>query len=226
MLTLAIDTTGNHCAVAINANGTTAASRLVAVRRGHGEILMPMVLEALAAAGCRLDEVTVFAAATGPGSFTGIRVGLAAVGGMALGLDRPIVGVTVFDATAARVPPPDTGGATLVVALESGREDLFVQVFKPDQGRWTPAADPEAVPPAALMSAVGGKRICLVGTGQERAAAMLSAHEPVLLNVAKGTGQAEIIANIARSRQRNGSKSIPKALYIRGADVTVDGTNR
>ena len=226
MLTLAIDTTGNHCAVAINADGATAASRLVAVRRGHGEILMPLVLETLAAGGSRLDEVTVFAVATGPGSFTGIRVGLAAVGGMALGLDRPIVGVTVFDATAARVPPPDASDTTLVVALESGREDLFVQVFKPGRGRWIPAADPKALPPAALTSVVGGKRICLAGTGQERAAAMLSAHAPVLLNVATGTGHAEIIANIARLRQRNGSKSMPKALYIRGADVTVDGANR
>ena len=187
---------------------------------------MPLVLETLAAAGHGLGEVTAFAAATGPGSFTGIRVGLAAVGGMALGLDRPIVGVTVFEATAARVPPPTDDGCTLLIALESGREDLFVQAFGPRNGRWAPVSDPGAAPPTAWTSLAGGKRIHLAGTGQERVAAMLSAHEPVLLDVATGTTQAEVIANIARGWQRNSSKSIPKALYIRGVDVTVDSTNK
>ncbi|MEM9761171.1 MAG: tRNA (adenosine(37)-N6)-threonylcarbamoyltransferase complex dimerization subunit type 1 TsaB, partial [Pseudomonadota bacterium] len=98
---LAIDTSANRCAVALVAEGQALSTRAERMDRGHAERLFPMVREVLAEAGADVSTVERLAVCTGPGSFTGLRVGVAAARGLALGRGIPAIGITRFQALAA-----------------------------------------------------------------------------------------------------------------------------
>ena len=102
MLLLAIDTAGPDCAVALARSGAGGAEILVRaserIGRGHAERLMPMIEAALRrSASVDFADLDRIAVTTGPGSFTGVRVGIAAARGLALALDIPAVGVGSLD---------------------------------------------------------------------------------------------------------------------------------
>ncbi len=99
---LAIDTSAAQCAVALLGNGV-CAERRTAMERGHAEHLFPMIDDVLAQAGAGYGDLTRIAVCTGPGSFTGLRIGVAAARGLALGCGIPAVGITRFEALAAEV---------------------------------------------------------------------------------------------------------------------------
>ncbi|MEM7745126.1 MAG: tRNA (adenosine(37)-N6)-threonylcarbamoyltransferase complex dimerization subunit type 1 TsaB [Pseudomonadota bacterium] len=105
---LAIDTSAGQCAVALS--GPIEVAKSQQMSRGHAEALFPMIEDALASAGLSYGDVQRIGVCTGPGSFTGVRVAVAAARGLALGLGVPSIGVTRFEALA---PPGWTGTVTL-----------------------------------------------------------------------------------------------------------------
>lgn len=119
---LAIDTSAAQCAVALVADARTAV-RVQAMTRGHAEALFPMIDEVLAELSTSFTNLTRIAVCTGPGSFTGLRVGIAAARGLALGLGIPAIGVTRFEAVAQQVALP---GA---VRLPGRQGTVFAQAF-------------------------------------------------------------------------------------------------
>ena len=138
-LILAIETAGSACSAAVAAGERLLAAETMALRHGHGEALLPMIDRVMMRAGLPPAALDAVAAAVGPGGFTGIRVGLAAAHGIALAADARLVGVTSFAAVAARLD--DDAGWTLV-ALDSRRAELYVQLFAPGGAS---AAAPAAV---------------------------------------------------------------------------------
>ena len=119
MLLLAIDTAGPDCGVALARLRGGDAEILVSaserIGRGHAERLMPMIEAALDAAQVTFAELTRIAVTTGPGSFTGVRIGIAAARGLALALDIPAVGVGSLEALA--YPAVRAGGDGTVRCL-------------------------------------------------------------------------------------------------------------
>ena len=97
---LAIDTAAERCAVALWRDDAIVAARAEDMARGHAERLFPMIDEALGAAGVTLDDVRAIAVSTGPGNFTGVRVGVAAARGLALSLSASAIGVDRFECAA------------------------------------------------------------------------------------------------------------------------------
>lgn len=129
---LAIDTSGPVCAAGIFDAGTDAlaAARSELLGKGHAERLIPMIDEVLREAGLSLKDMARIGVTTGPGSFTGIRVGVAAARGFALSLGIPAVGVTTLRVVAEEVleiGPP----APVVAAIDAGRDEIFAQAFAP-----------------------------------------------------------------------------------------------
>ena len=113
MLILAIDTALDACAAAVL---DTAASKVIAqesqpMKRGHAEALMPLIARVMKASGIAFAALDRIAVTTGPGSFTGLRVGLSAARGIALAAGKPVVGVTTLTAYAAPVVG-ENGGAS------------------------------------------------------------------------------------------------------------------
>lgn len=161
MIVLALDTALGACSAAVVDADRTAAVRSEPMTRGHQERLAPLVAEVMAEAGLgfgRLDRVAV---TRGPGSFTGLRVGLAFARTLALALDVPCLGAGTLEALALGTE----GRAAAVVPAP--QERLYVQRFQ--DGR------PIAPPELAALEAVdlAGVRL-IVGPGAERLHALAS----------------------------------------------------
>ncbi|MXW91638.1 MAG: tRNA (adenosine(37)-N6)-threonylcarbamoyltransferase complex dimerization subunit type 1 TsaB [Rhodospirillaceae bacterium] len=150
---LIFDTSGGACSVAVWSGGGLAAERFEAMAHGQAERLLPMIGEALAAAGIGYGELDAVGVTRGPGAFTGIRIGLAAARGLALALDIPAIGIATFEALAVRAP------AGCVVAIDTRRNDFYCQRFGPDGA----ARDaPEILPAAGAAARAGAAGVPLV----------------------------------------------------------------
>jgi tRNA threonylcarbamoyladenosine biosynthesis protein TsaB len=124
---LAFDCSGASCSAAVVIDGAVTASRFREMSRGQAEVLVPMIAEVMAEAGIDFAALDAIATTLGPGSFTGLRIGLATARGVALAADRPILAVTAFEAFRAASP-----AGPLTVLIDSRRGPLFVQAFDAD----------------------------------------------------------------------------------------------
>src|SRR5580692_840903 len=151
MLILAIDTALDACAAGVL---DTRSSQLIAretqpMKRGHAEALMPLIGRVMAEAGLAFTALDRIAVTTGPGSFTGLRVGLSAARGIALAADKPVVGVTTLTAYAA--PVVSTNSAPPVIAAIDARHDqVYFQVVSGDGGA---LLSPRVAPIAEALAA-------------------------------------------------------------------------
>jgi tRNA threonylcarbamoyladenosine biosynthesis protein TsaB len=209
MLTLAIDTAANFCSACLwdAATGRVLASQERDIGRGHAEQLMDVIAETLAAAGRPFADIERVAVAIGPGSFTGIRVGVAAARGFGLALGVPVAGVTMLEALAADARAETDG--TVTVAIRGGRGQLFMQSFDP---AGNPLGEPQAVDSDAAADAVPASATFLAGNAARDVAAQLD--RAIGIGVDRATGA---IATIARLSETSGREPAP--LYLRGADA-------
>ncbi len=104
---LALDTSGKRCDVALCGKGLPAAQRTSIDPYGHSEKILPLIDEVLAERHVRASDISVIAISIGPGSFTGLRVGLSAVKGLAYSLDIPVVAVPTHDVIFHAIDRPD-----------------------------------------------------------------------------------------------------------------------
>jgi tRNA threonylcarbamoyladenosine biosynthesis protein TsaB len=226
MKVLAFDSSGRACSAAIrDGEGRLLAHRFQALARGHAERLMPMLRDVMAEAEVAFSGLDLIAVTTGPGSFTGIRVGLAAARGLALASALPLLGVTAFEAIVAAVPPAERRGGALIVAIDSRRDDLFIQSFAADGAA---LSAPAALAPAALAAAVPAGDLLLAGDGAARARDALAARgRPARLARSDGPPDAADIAALALARWQPGTlPALPLPLYLRPPDVTMPGLRR
>ncbi len=130
---LVIDTSGPICAAGVYDSGKNAlvAAKSEMLGKGHAERLIPMIDEVLSEAGLALRDMTRIGVTVGPGSFTGIRVGVAAARGFALSLGIPAVGVTTLQVVAEQVLEIDPP-APVIALIDAGRDEIFAQAFLPE----------------------------------------------------------------------------------------------
>jgi tRNA threonylcarbamoyladenosine biosynthesis protein TsaB len=200
---LVIDTSGPECAAGIydSGKGVIVASRSETLGKGHAERLIPMIDEVLTDAGLALKDMTRIGVTIGPGSFTGIRVGVAAARGFALSLGIPAVGVTTLQVVAEQVLEIDPP-APVVAAIDAGREEIFAQAFLPGGVMLT---EPATFDYAAIRAMIDRFGAIAVGSGTD--AIEGRAHGPDLYPLDR-------IGRIAL-RLPEDAKASP--VYIRGA---------
>jgi tRNA threonylcarbamoyladenosine biosynthesis protein TsaB len=133
MLILAIDTALDACAAGIldTDAGTLIAQESQSMKRGHAEALMPLIARVIKAAGIAFASLDRIAVTTGPGSFTGLRVGLSAARGIALAADRPVVGLTTLAAYAAPIVSQDAE-QPVISAIDARHDQVYFQVVSGD----------------------------------------------------------------------------------------------
>jgi tRNA threonylcarbamoyladenosine biosynthesis protein TsaB len=133
MLILAIDTALDACAAGVldTDAGTLIAQESEAMKRGHAEALMPLIARVIKAAGIAFASLDRIAVTTGPGSFTGLRVGLSAARGIALAADKPVVGLTTLAAYAAPVVSQDAE-QPVISAIDARHDQVYFQVVSGD----------------------------------------------------------------------------------------------
>ena len=135
MLILAIDTALDACAAAVldTDAGKLIAQESQAMKRGHAEALMPLIARVMKASGIAFAALDRIAVTTGPGSFTGLRVGLSAARGIALAAAKPVVGLTTLTAYAAPFVGDDSAHPILS-AIDARHDHVYFQVVSGDCG--------------------------------------------------------------------------------------------
>ena len=133
MLILALDTALDACAAAIldSVSGTLIAQQSQPMKRGHAEALMPLIARVMKEAGQPFAALDRIAVTTGPGSFTGLRVGLSAARGIALAAGKPVVGVTTLSAYAAPLVS-ENGEHPVISAIDARHDQVYFQVVGGD----------------------------------------------------------------------------------------------
>src|SRR5215472_14525335 len=129
MRVLAIDTALEACSAAVfDTNSGIAASETRGMARGHAEQLMPLIARVMNKAGLEFAYLDRIAVTTGPGSFTGLRVGISAARGIALTAGKPAIGLSTLAAFAAPLIAADDS-TQVVAAIDARHEHVYLQVF-------------------------------------------------------------------------------------------------
>ena len=211
MFVLAIDTSSPAVTagvVAVDGEATLAAVRAPIAPRGHGELLTPAVAECLRDAGIAASDVSAIVAGTGPGPYTGLRVGLVTAAALGQALGAPTYGVCSLDAIGAACPDE----AALLVATDARRREVYWARYHAGER----VDGPHVTRPAEValdgLSAVAG------------AAAELYAW-PGLRRRPEYHPEPAQLAALALDRVRAGAPSEPLSpLYLRRPDAVVPGS--
>jgi tRNA threonylcarbamoyladenosine biosynthesis protein TsaB len=215
---LAFDCSGNGCSAALWSDGKIATHEFEARAVGHAERLVPMLERVLARAGLRFDRLDLLAVTLGPGAFTGVRIGIAAAQGLMLGTGLPCLGLSSLETVAHGVRTTRLAGRALVVALDSRREELFLQGFDAEH---QPLGAPALVPVEDWSRKVPAGPLLLAGDGGPRLAARLVGRDLILPEGA-GIPDAADLASLAAERWRPGEVAARlEPIYLRAPDVTL-----
>jgi tRNA threonylcarbamoyladenosine biosynthesis protein TsaB len=211
---LAVDTALGACSVALMDDDKLLAHAFEIMDRGHAERLAPMVDEVMKKAGADVSSLDRLAVTTGPGTFTGQRVGLAFMRGLRLALQRPLTGVTTLEVMAAAAKAET--GKTKAAALHDARRQEGYLLLQEGE---TVVQPPVVMPFEDAVQAIRVFGACaLAGTGAQAAAeslgtgfALSSIRQPDALWVAR-------IAQL-----RAPCHDAPGPLYLRAPDAKLPG---
>lgn len=210
---------GLDCATGPLSAAFVAGNRVLAEHRapgptGQAEILLPVIERLRREVGLEWSAVDRLAVTLGPGSFTGVRIALAAARGLALAIARPIIGFSTLEAVALALPPDPR---PLVVALDARRGQIYAQPFRADG---SPLAPPDAVTPAAVAAALPPGPVRLAGSGAALVAAASGRTDLALAPLA--VPDAAAMARAAQHRPEP-PRAAPEPIYLRGADARLAG---
>lgn len=212
MLILSLDAASAGCASCVWRDGAVLALRTETMARGQDSRLVPLVLEVLAEAGVGFKDLDRLAVTRGPGSFTGLRIGLATARGFGLAAGKPVFGIDRLALYRQRGPQADGGR---LVLLDSRRQELFAQLCWPDRAPEDPCFMTEeglrrllaAHPSLALIGDVAQWPEGFVPEG----ARALPSTEPEVVGAA-------VLAAVADAQD---PAFAPRPLYLRAPDVTL-----
>jgi tRNA threonylcarbamoyladenosine biosynthesis protein TsaB len=218
---LAFDTAQGALSAAVCDGGEVRAAAFELRTRGHAEELMPLLERLLAEARLGFADLDALAVTVGPGTFTGLRVGLAAARGLAIARSLPLVGVTTLEAVAEPVVPG--AGETVVAAFDARRGEIYLQAFGP---ALAPLTGPLLVELAEAGQHLPQTNLVLVGTG---AGLLADALPDRICRLADARPQpdARAVARLALARLaaegKDAFRVAPAPLYIRAPDAKLPG---
>jgi len=208
---LAIECSTSACSVAVREHGVLRAE-IAPSGSKQAETLLPAVAEAMDHAGTPWNRINLIAVSVGPGSFTGLRIGLSAARGLALARKLPVIGIGTAELLASQVAIEQVAGRRLLVAIDSKRDDIFVQPFFAAN---LPAAKIRALTPEQALEWQPG-RLLVVGDAAERFRDLRDDIE-----IAPSSPQAAALAALAEIEHRAGRGLPAQPLYLRAPDVTL-----
>lgn len=149
LILLGIDTSGKTASAAVCTENAVLAQTTVYTKLTHSQVILPICKDVLKSAGLELSDIDVIAAAAGPGSYTGLRIGIAAVKAMCFALDKPCIGVSTLEALAYNV----SLHRGIICSVMAARLDLvYCAVFRSDGKKITRLSEDRLLPIAELKS--------------------------------------------------------------------------
>jgi tRNA threonylcarbamoyladenosine biosynthesis protein TsaB len=205
LIVLGLDTCLGACSAAVLRGGEIIAGRSEPMTRGHQERLAPMVRDVMREANIAFADLDRIGVTVGPGSFTGLRVGLAFAKGLGLALDRTCVGVGTLEALAFGLD-----GVT-ASAIDAGRGNLYLQIFEAGAALTAPDILNLTDATARLIEVCGGRDLTLVGPG----APLLRDAAPEARPIGLDAPSPEVVARLAAKA----SLAPATPLYLRPPDA-------
>lgn len=228
MRILALDTALGACSVALAEDGKIRARRYRDLTRGHAEVLMGLVDEVEEEAGFRSLDCDRLGVTVGPGTFTGLRVGLAAARGLALATGLPLVGITTLQAIAANTASetaPEEG--RVLALLDAKRGEVYTQHFEAHP-YLAPVTQPQVLTLEAaeimVREAMEAHRTSLIGTGATLIAERIGASALAAVSGASSQPDAAEVARLA-ARVDDPASAPPEPLYLRAPDAKPPSRN-
>ena len=166
MKILAVESTAKQGSVAVTEDERTLAYFSTDAGQTHSQWLLPMALDACRCAGITLEDVGLYAVTVGPGSFTGVRIGVSCIKGLAFGKELPCVGVSSLEALAENLAPLD---GILCPVMDARRGEVYNALFHMKEGRIVRLCPDRAIPLSELRGELErdypGQKVRLVGDG-------------------------------------------------------------
>lgn len=224
MLTiLAIDTSGDFCDAALVRGGKTIACDTLSMSRGYVEALAPLVQRLLRKTEISFTDLDLVGVTRGPGSFTGVRTGLAAARGFAYAAGCPAIGVSSFSAVAAGAV--QCGNMPVLVALETRRADYFIQMF---DSKAQPLSAPAVMDAERVYGLIEGQGLVLAGNAAFRLSEeIFSSNTPdVEILPAGSVPTSVLVAEIARNilNAKGVAWDTLSPLYLRAPEAKIFST--
>lgn len=214
MRLIAVDTALAACSVAVTDGDAVLAHEARHLGRGHAEHLGPMLDAALAGAGVEPGWCEALAVSVGPGSFTGLRVGLSLVRGLAFAIGRPVIAVTSLAALAANVAAPVR---PVLAVIDARRDEAYAQLFAETGAPLTAAA---LLPLASVAALIPPGGALGVGSGVPLIAGLAPALPPD--DPAATDSDALAVARLAAKAGLPPADAPPPGpLYLRAPHITV-----
>lgn len=217
MLILALDSSAAPASVALLEDGKILSEFYINTKQTHSQTLMPMVESVLKLTNKTLDDVTCMAVSAGPGSFTGVRIGVSCVKGLSMTRNIPCAGVSTLRAMAENARQL-TGIVCAVMDARCGQ--VYNALFRAESGKLTRLCDDRALPIAELLDECKtfAEKIYLVGDGAELCYKTFAAIRAELLQPQLRFQRASGVAMAAQEMVENGQTVTPDALmpiYLR-----------
>ena len=215
MRILAVDTTTERGSVAIVEGGELLGELRLAAGAAHSKRLLPAIEFLLQGLGSPLASIEGYAVATGPGSFTGLRIGISTVQGLALGQRRPCLGLSALDVLAARARGT---AAAIAAVMDAWRDEVYAALYD-GEARLREGPLVEA-PGAFVQRAPAGT--AYIGSGALRYRETIRAHDGAAVFPDRSLFLAGTLGRLAEARLSAGAGHGPEALrplYVREADA-------
>jgi tRNA threonylcarbamoyladenosine biosynthesis protein TsaB len=221
MRILAVDTASRTCSVAVSEDDTVMAEFTLNHRDTHSRFLMEMIDRVLAISRFTLADMDGFAVTTGPGSFTGLRIGLSAVKGLAIAAGKPLVGVSSLDALAF---PFSYSDKLICPLMDARRHEVYTARYRFEGSRMVAQSPPKVTTPEMAVSDINEPCI-LTGDGAVVYRDHLSdimGNRAVFADFCHHQIRASVAAALAMPRFRTGDTEDVSAMapcYIRISDA-------
>jgi tRNA threonylcarbamoyladenosine biosynthesis protein TsaB len=234
---LALDTTGRAGSVALVADGRVLAERSGDPSRTHAERLPGELVELVEGHGLALTAIDLFAVAAGPGSFTGLRIGIATIQGLAFVTGRQVVAVSALEAMAQAASQAAGPEGAVAAWIDAQRGEVFAALYRVTKAppfspaRLVELAGPSVAAPQATLDAWAGcdlTRAVFIGDGASRYAEVIAGHRgvPVVRAAPQLAGTIGCMAAVRAGLGQAIDPAAVRPLYVRRPDAVLDRERR
>ncbi|MGD9638840.1 MAG: tRNA (adenosine(37)-N6)-threonylcarbamoyltransferase complex dimerization subunit type 1 TsaB [Alphaproteobacteria bacterium] len=226
MIILAFDSSVNACSVSIWQDGKDVFSETKEMFTGQAEALLPMVADVLDKAKIKPQEINAVAVTSGPGSFTGIRIGLSAANALGFALNVPVIGVSTMEALVYSLPEM-LDNQPLGVVIDTKRNDFYFQLFDNKRQAVSEIFYYKAEEICGFLEKMNLTEVNLVGDGVGRFLAEANSNKRITFNEFYKTNYplsikiASIASNELTKITPKRQTAIVKPLYLRPPDVSM-----
>lgn len=219
---LAVDTAMNGCSVAMYDQVTEKCNSVTEpMMRGQAERLVPMMMEVIGNSGGNKSDIGLVAVTTGPGAFTGMRIGLSTARAFALALGVPAIGMTTLEVLARQFFSEKSNEADvkkLAVILDTKRSDYYGQVFSSEI---EPLTEPFAGNDEITKDLIEGEGLLICGDGGKRFIEESGMSESLYVSGFELIDPCVLASGSFAAWESDPDNCSPDPVYIRGADVSV-----